>query len=56
MLPYRDGHCPVFVRLQKPDAEAVLQLGEAWHIRPESGLLQQLSNLLGAERVEVHYA
>jgi DNA polymerase III subunit alpha len=57
LLPYRaSGSCQVLVRYENAGAECEVALGEAWKVRPEGGLLADLSGWLAPENVQVTYA
>ncbi len=55
MLPFRGGHCPVYIEYRSQGAESLLQLGESWQVRPEEALLGQLKETLGEGCVELQY-
>ena len=46
--PVRGGECQVRLRYRRTDAEVVLNLGDAWRIRPGDGFVRQAQRLLGA--------
>jgi DNA polymerase-3 subunit alpha len=54
--PFRDGSCPVRVVYRTQAAEAMLVLGESWHVRASGDLLQRLRDWLGTEAVRLEYA
>ncbi|MEH6565127.1 MAG: DNA polymerase III subunit alpha [Halopseudomonas sp.] len=51
---YRGG-CAVTVELQRPDASALLRLGEQWRVEPADDLVQSLRDQLGKDSVSLHY-
>ncbi|SDT04680.1 DNA polymerase-3 subunit alpha [Halopseudomonas sabulinigri] len=51
---YRGG-CAVTVELQRPDAAALLRLGEQWKVEPADDLVQSLRDQLGKDSVSLHY-
>ena len=53
--PFRDGGCPVRLRYRNAVAEVDLPFGEAWRIRPEDALLDNLREWLPGDAVEVLY-
>jgi DNA polymerase-3 subunit alpha len=53
--PYREGHCPVRVDYQRPDACAQIQLGSEWRVRPTDELIRRLDDLTGRGQVRVEY-
>ena len=55
LTPYRGGPCRVRIRYRRPDASALLQLGEEWALEPEDELLRRLERLLGPGAVRVQY-
>lgn len=55
LSPYREGHCPVLVDYQRPDATAQIQLGRDWRVRPTDELIRRLDELAGREHVRVEY-
>jgi DNA polymerase-3 subunit alpha len=54
--PYREGHCPVRVDYQRPDACAQIQLGVDWRVRPTDELIRRLDDLAGRGQVRVEYS
>jgi DNA polymerase III subunit alpha len=59
LAPYRangDGACQVVVSYKNPSAMCEVALGEAWRVRPEERLIQDLGSWLAPENVEVLYA
>lgn len=52
---HRGGRCPVYIDYQGERAQACLQLGKAWRIRPDDELLQGLAGQLGKESVQLRY-
>jgi DNA polymerase-3 subunit alpha len=55
LKPFARGKCEVCLKYRSATAEALLTLGEEWHVRPTRELREQLTRLLGDERVSVHY-
>src|SRR5690606_31105543 len=53
--PYRNGGLPVAVRYTNGAAEAEFELGEAWKVRPEDGLIADLGKWLEPGNVKVVY-
>ena len=51
---YRGG-CAVTVELQRPDACALLRLGEQWRVEPADDLVQSLRDQLGKDSVSLDY-
>jgi DNA polymerase III subunit alpha len=59
LAPYRangDGACQVVVSYTNLSAMCEVALGEAWRVRPEERLIQDLGSWLAPENVEVLYA
>jgi len=56
LAPFQGGHCPVFIEYQAQGAQSLIQLGEAWQIRPEEALLNQLRTICGEPCVELKYS
>jgi DNA polymerase-3 subunit alpha len=59
LAPYRasgPGACPVLVHYENGGASCEVALGEAWRVRPETRLLEELSEWLAPENVRVVYA
>jgi len=58
LTPYRssaDGACPVTVHYETDFANCDVQLGDAWRVKPDAQLLEQLSGWLAFENVQVVY-
>ncbi|GGI90362.1 DNA polymerase III subunit alpha [Halopseudomonas pertucinogena] len=55
VLQQYKGECPVTVELQRPDAEALLRLGDGWRVEPADELVQTLRDQLGKDSVSLHY-
>src|SRR5690554_2974181 len=53
--PFRDGGCPVRLRYRNAVAEVELPFGEAWRVRPDDALLDNLREWLPGDAVEVLY-
>ncbi len=56
LLPYREGHCDVAVQYFGDTAQARLNLGPEWSVRPSRELRDKLTELLGASNVRLLYA
>jgi len=56
LLPYREGSCDVAVQYVGGDAEARLNLGPEWKVRPSRELRDKLTDLLGRDSVRLLYA
>jgi len=56
LLPYREGDCDVAVQYVGSDAEARLNLGPEWTVRPSRELRDKLAELLGRNSVRLLYA
>lgn len=55
VLQQYKGECAVTIDLQRPDAQAVLRLGEEWRVEPADELVQALRDQLGKGSVSLHY-
>lgn len=55
MLRQYKGDCAVTIELQRPDAQALLRLGEGWRVEPADDLVQTLRDQLGKGSVSLHY-
>ncbi|NOX75996.1 MAG: DNA polymerase III subunit alpha [Gammaproteobacteria bacterium] len=55
LTPFREGHCPVQLNYQCPDAHAQIQLGKDWRVRPTDELIRRLDELAGKGQVRVEY-
>ena len=55
VLQQYKGDCAVTIKLQRPDAQAMLRLGEAWRVEPADDLVQALRDQLGKGSVSLHY-
>ncbi|WP_193073736.1 DNA polymerase III subunit alpha [Pseudomonas sp. FME51] len=55
VLQQYKGNCAVTIELQRPDAQALLRLGEAWRVEPADDLVQTLRDQLGKGSVSLHY-
>jgi DNA polymerase-3 subunit alpha len=53
--PHNGGHCPVTIAYRTNHADAELALGDAWRVKPSGELLDQLSQLCGAEKIKLDY-
>ena len=56
LAPFRDGPCPVRVRYRNASAECELPLGDAWRVRLDDQLLDDLCSWLSKGNVEVLYS
>jgi DNA polymerase-3 subunit alpha len=57
LAPYRsDGACPVFVHYETGGAACDVALGDAWRVRPDAQLIEQLGAWLAPENVQVVYS
>jgi DNA polymerase-3 subunit alpha len=55
LKPFTRGRCEVSIEYRRNGAEAALTLGEAWSVRCTRELRDQLTRLLGDDRLLVHY-
>jgi DNA polymerase-3 subunit alpha len=55
LLPHREGNCDVAVHYTGSGAEARLQLGPEWNVRPSRELRDKLVELLGRNSVRLLY-
>ncbi|MFA5676802.1 MAG: DNA polymerase III subunit alpha [Pseudomonas sp.] len=55
VLQQYKGECAVTIELQRPDAQAMLRLGEDWRVEPADELVQTLRDQLGKGCVSLHY-
>jgi DNA polymerase-3 subunit alpha len=55
LSPFREGHCPVMVDYVGEGANAQIQLGKDWRVRPTDELIRRLDELAGREQVRVEY-
>lgn len=53
--PNKEAKCGVSIDYQGAEARANLRLGDAWRLRPEDGLLQQLRDKFGVNAVQLVY-
>ena len=53
--PYRQGETPIIVRYHNKQAQAVLKLGEDWHVAPSADLLAAIDGLKGIRGVRLRY-
>jgi DNA polymerase-3 subunit alpha len=56
LLPFREGSCDVAVQYVGSGAEARLNLGPEWTVRPSRELRDKLTELLGRNSVRLLYA
>jgi DNA polymerase III subunit alpha len=54
--PHQNGACRVALKYKRSDLESTLQFGEQWSVTPSDELLQELSYLLGKDRVRLVYS
>ena len=52
---HRHGRTGLCIDYLRPDASVRLPLGDDWRVHPTQELLKRLSELVGAESVEVEY-
>ncbi|EDN68175.1 DNA polymerase III, alpha subunit [Beggiatoa sp. PS] len=59
LTPYRQGRCIVQIHYHYQDSEqnsqVDLQLGDNWRVKPSVDLVNQLTALLGDERIKISY-
>ena len=58
LAPYRnggDGGCPVSVVYSNNDAVAEIELGDAWRVKLEDGLINSLGNWIELKNVQIVY-
>ncbi|HKQ26160.1 MAG TPA: DNA polymerase III subunit alpha [Burkholderiales bacterium] len=58
LAPYRnggDGGCPVSVVYTNKDAEAEIELGDAWRVKLEDGLIHSLGKWIEPKNVQIVY-
>ena len=55
LTPARGGRCQVAIYYAAPEAQALLELGEEWAIRPGRALLTELRRLVGRDGVRLVY-
>lgn len=55
LLQKHKGGCAVTIDFQRPDAAALLRLGEEWKVEPADELVQSLRDQLGTDCVSLHY-
>ena len=53
--PYRNGALPVYIVYSNQEAECRIDLGEAWRVKLDEGLIQSLGEWLRPENVQVLY-
>jgi DNA polymerase-3 subunit alpha len=57
LAPYRaDGACPVLVHYRTAAAACDVALGDAWRVRPDAQLIEQLGAWLAPENVQLFYS
>ncbi len=55
LLRKHRGGCAVTIDVTRPDATALLRLGEEWRVEPADELVQSLRDQLGKDSVSLHY-
>ncbi|VAW93412.1 DNA polymerase III alpha subunit [hydrothermal vent metagenome] len=55
LTPFKEGFCPVVVDYTREDAQAKLNLGQAWRVHPTEELLHRLKKLAGENSVKLIY-
>lgn len=55
LAPYRKGPCSVTIDYHRPEAVAMLILGQDWRVHPTDALLDRLKTLLGEDGVRLEY-
>ncbi len=55
LTPFKEGFCPVVVDYKREDAQAKLNLGQAWRVHPTEELLHRLKKLVGENGVKLIY-
>ena len=55
LTSYQQGNCPIVLNYQNSEAEAELNFGNDWRIRPDEQLLDLLRELLGNDKVNLEY-
>ncbi|WP_304641395.1 DNA polymerase III subunit alpha [Pseudomonas sp.] len=55
LLKKHRGGCSVTIDFQRPDAAALLRLGDDWRVEPADELVQCLRDQLGKDSVSLHY-
>ncbi|MFV1983094.1 MAG: DNA polymerase III subunit alpha [Thiohalomonadales bacterium] len=55
LTPFKEGFCPVVVDYRRDDAQAKLNLGQAWRVHPTEELLHRLKKLAGDDSVKLIY-
>lgn len=55
LTPYREGRCAIKVNYQRSDAAGRLLLGNAWRVRPQDELLENLREICGRDNVSLEY-
>jgi DNA polymerase-3 subunit alpha len=53
--PHSGGRCAITIAYQSSEAGAELILGEAWRVKPNTDLLNELNQLCGADKVMLEY-
>lgn len=55
VIEQNKGNCPISLCYQNDQAEALLNLGDAWQIKPADHLIQRLKDQFGRDNVYLHY-
>jgi DNA polymerase-3 subunit alpha len=55
LAPYRDGALPVYIVYSNQEAQCRIDLGEAWRVKLDEGLIESLGEWLQPENVQVVY-
>ncbi|MFV2059572.1 MAG: DNA polymerase III subunit alpha [Gammaproteobacteria bacterium] len=55
LTPFKEGGCPVVVDYKREDAQAKINLGQAWRVHPTEELLHRLKKLAGSKSVKLIY-
>lgn len=55
LQPYRAPGCPISLDFSRPDARALVRLGDEWQVQPDDELLLSLRHLLGDDQVIMVY-
>lgn len=55
LQPVSRGPCPIYLHYRREGAEAEIQLGEEWKIRPTGSVLESLARLAGQDSVHLFY-
>lgn len=55
IMPFNEGHCPVYIHYENADTTARLMLGQSWLLTPSEPLINNLKSTLGDDAVVVDY-